>query len=308
MPPSVSVSFAQELRQLAMPVCQDNRNRQSISQMSSHVSSLLQLYRKAGIATGRSLRHGWIAMLALVGFALLFVGVSQVAGTLGIAGGFLLGALNALLVGATLSLIEHSLGGARSLQLHDIQESLGCYFWEVIGVGFVLWLPIMALDMGTQANPYGQFLSSAALLLLFILLNPAPEVIYQVRQDSPLDVLKTCYEFVLENWIEWFLPFGLLILPVVVSPSGLEQFIRLSSRLGRGAGLDFFQLLVLPFTVLGGWFAYLGIPADAHWILAILLTPPVAMSILLFRGHLFALLHGSSHRQREFARRFDNGR
>lgn len=290
---------------LAGPACQRDGIRRSISQMSSHVSSLFELYRQAFRSTARSLRHGWIVMLALVGFALLFVGVSQVAGSLGIAGGFLLGALNALLVGATLSLIEQSLGGARSLQLHDIQESLGCYFWEVIGVGFVLWLPIMALDMGTQANPYGQFLSSAALLLLFILLNPAPEVIYQVRQDSPLDVFKTCYEFVLENWIEWFLPFGLLILPVALSPSGLEQFLRLSSRLGRGAGLDFFQLLILPFTVLGGWFAYLGVPADAYWILAILLTPPVAMSILLFRGHLFALLRRSSHRQRLFAGRFE---
>lgn len=246
-------------------------------------------------------------MLALVGFACLFVGVSQVAGALGIAGGFLLGALNALLVGATLSLIEQSLGGARVLQMRDIIDSLGSYFWEVIGVGFVLWLPVMALDMGTQANPYGQFISSAALLLLFILLNPAPEVIYQVRHDSPLDVLKTCYEFVLENWIEWFLPFGLLVLPVVLSPSGLEQFVRLSSRLGRGAGLDFFQLLILPFTVIGGWFSYLGLPADAYWVLAILLTPPVAMSILLFRGHLFALLHGSSRRQRMFASRFNDG-
>lgn len=276
--------------------------------MSNQLSSLIDLYRQAIAATGRSLRHGWIAMIALVGFALIFVGVSQIAGSLGVAGGFLLGALNALLVGATLSLIEHSLGGARSLQLHDIQESLGCYFWEVIGVGFVLWLPVMALDMGTQANPYGQFLSSAALLLLFILLNPAPEVIYQVRHDSPLDVFKTSYEFVLENWIEWFVPFGLLILPVALSPSGLEQFVRLSSRLGRGAGLDFFQLLILPFTVLGGWFAYLGIPADAYWILAILLTPPVAMSILLFRGHLFALLRRSSHRQRLFAGRFEKDR
>ncbi|MCC6141116.1 MAG: hypothetical protein IT389_10950 [Nitrospira sp.] len=276
--------------------------------MSNQVSSLIDLYRQAGTATVRSLRHGWVAMVALVGFALLFVGVSQVAGSLGIVGGFLLGALNALLVGATLSLIEQSLSGARSLHLLDIQDSLGRYFWEVIGVGFVLWLPIMALDLGTQANPYGQFLSSAVLLLLFILLNPAPEVIYQVRQDSPLDVLKTCYEFVLENWIEWFVPFGLLILPVALSPSGFEQFIRLSSRLGRGAGLDFFQLLILPFTVIGGWFGYLGVSADVYWILAILLTPPVAMSILLFRGHLFALLHRSSRRQREFARRFDSGR
>lgn len=276
--------------------------------MQGQLGSVLTLYRRAVLSTLRSIQQGWIGMIALVGFALLFVGISRIAGPLGMAGGFILGAANALLVGATLHLIEQSLSGVRALQLHDIVDSLGHYFWDVIGVGFVLWLPVMALDMGTQANPYGQFLSAACLLLLFILLNPAPEVIYQVRHDSPLDVFKTCYDFVLENWIEWFLPFGLLILPVVLSPSGLGEFVRLSSRLGRGAGLDFFQLLILPFTVLGGWFAYLGLPADAYWILAIFLTPPVAMSILLFRGHLFAMLHGSSRRQRLFAERFHHDR
>ena len=276
--------------------------------MQGQLGSVLTLYRRAVLSTLRSIQQGWIGMIALVGFALLFVGISRIASPLGMAGGFVLGAANALLVGATLHLIEQSLSGVRALQLHDIVDSLGHYFWDVIGVGFVLWFPVMALDMGTQANPYGQFLSAACLLLLFILLNPAPEVIYQVRHDSPLDVFKTCYDFVLENWIEWFLPFGLLILPVVLSPSGLSEFVRLSSRLGRGAGLDFFQLLILPFTVLGGWFAYLGLPADAYWILAILLTPPVAMSILLFRGHLFAMLHGSSRRQRLFAERFHHDR
>ena len=276
--------------------------------MTNPLSSLIALYQEAFRSTGRSICRGWIAMIALVGFAALFVGISRIAGPLGMVGGFILGAANALLVGATLHLIEQSLSGARTLQFQDVFDSLGYYFWDVIGVGFVLWLPIMALDMGTQANPYGQFLSSACLVLLFILLNPAPEVIYQVRHDSPLDVFKTCYEFVLENWVEWFLPFGLLLLPVVLSSAGLREFVSLSSRLGRGAGLDFFQLLILPFTVLGGWFSYLGFPVDAYWILAILLTPPVAMSILLFRGHLFALLHKSSRRQRLFARGFGPGR
>ena len=104
--------------------------------------------------------------------------------------GFILGIVNALLVGATLRLIEQSLSGARSIQLKDVTESFGHYFWDVIGVGFVLWLPTMLLDMGMQANPYGQFLLSAFLLLVFILLNPAPEVIYQVRHDSTLNVLR----------------------------------------------------------------------------------------------------------------------
>jgi len=244
-------------------------------------------------------------MLALIVFAVLFLGAARLVGPLGMAGGFLLGMINALLVGATLRLIEQSLSGARPLRFTDVTESFGHYFWDVIGVGFVLWLPTMLLEMGMQANPYGQFLSSAFLLLVFILLNPAPEVIYQVRHNSPLDVFKTSYEFVVEHWIEWFLPFAILIMPVVLSPSGLQEFFSLSGLAGRGAGLNFFQMLMLPVTAIEGWLSYVGIDSGGQGIILILLTPPAAMAILLFRGHLFAALHGSSRRQRLFSRQFD---
>ncbi len=272
--------------------------------MGSLISATIDLYRQALSATGRSLTRSGVAILALIAFAVLFLGVSRIAAPLGIAGGFILGMVNALLVGATLRLIEQSLSGSRTLGFSDITESFGYYFWDIIGVGFVLWLPTMALDMGVQANPYGQFFSSAFLLLLFILLNPAPEVIYQIRHDSPLDVFKTAYEFVLEHWIEWFLPFVVLILPVILSPSGLLEFFSLSGRVGRGAGLDFFQLLMLPLTVVGGWLSYLGLDSGGQELLLLILTPPMAMAILLFRGHLFALLRGSSRRQRLFSHQF----
>lgn len=272
------------------------------------LTTTLQLYRQAMRSTGRSLQRGWVGMAAIVVFAMLFVAAASLARPLGMAGGFLLGAVNAVLVGATLRLIEQSLHAARTMGIQDVKDSFGHYFWDVIGVGFVLWLPTMALDMGTQANPYGQFISAAVLLLLFLLLNPAPEVIYQVRHDSPLEVFKTSYDFVLDHWVEWFLPFVVLILPVVLSPSGLQSFFAMSGRVGRGAGLDFFQILILPFTLLGGWLTYLGIHPDVQWLLVLLLTPPVAMGILLFRGHLFALLHGSSRRQRLFAGQLNTDR
>jgi hypothetical protein len=256
-------------------------------------------------ATGRSLAKSWVAMVALVVFAVLFLGAARIFGPFGIVGGLLLGIVNAVLVGATLRLIEQSLSGVRALRLTDVTESFGHYFWDVIGVGFVLWLPTMLLDMGMQANPYGQFISSAFLLLVFILLNPAPEVIYQVRHNSPLDVFKTSYEFVLEHWIEWFLPFAVLILPVLLSPTGLQEFFSLSELVGRGAGLNFFQILMLPVTAIGGWLSYVGIDSEGQGMILLLLTPPMAMAILLFRGHLFAALHGSSRRQRLFSRQFD---
>jgi len=272
--------------------------------MSDLARGTFALYQTAVQKTWQSLQRGWVTMIAVVGFAMILAVATQLAGSLGIAGGFLLGAVNALLVGATLSLIEQSIMFARRLTLQDIFDSFGHYFWDVIGVGFVLWLPLMALDMGTQTNPYGPFLSYAVLLLIFLLLNPAPEVIYQIRHDSPLDVFKSAYDFVLENWIEWFLPIAVLLLPIVLSPMGLRSFFALSGRAGRGAGLDFFQILILPFTVLESWLGYLGVASSVSWYLTLLLTPPLAVAIMLFRGHLFALLAGSSRRQRQFAAHF----
>jgi hypothetical protein len=272
------------------------------------LSATLHLYRQALQATWRSLMRSWVMVAALIGFALLFVGAARIVGSLGMIGGVLLGLVNALLVGATLRLIEQSLSAVRTIQFTDVTESVGHYFWDVIGVGFVLWLPMMALDMGTQANPYGGFVSSAVTLLLFILLNAAPEVIYQIRHDSPLDVFKASYEFVLEHWIEWFLPFAILALPIVVSPSGIQEFFNLSTGIGRGAGLNFFQLLLLPFTLIGGWMSYVGLDPNAQWVFLLLLTPLVATTALLFRGHLFALLRSSTRRQRMFAHRVEGDR
>ncbi len=263
--------------------------------MTGIVRATIELYRRALRATLKSFARSWLSAVAVVIFAGLMVVATSVAAPLGMIGGFILGAVNALLIGATLGLIEQAVAGARRMTFQDIWDSFGRYFGDVIGVGFVLWVPIMVLDRGMAANPNGPFLAAAIFMLLFILLNPAPEVIYQARPHSPLDVIRESYEFVLENWIEWFLP-----LAVLVAPLGLSFFFGISGRLGRGAGLDFFQVLVLPFTLLTAWLGYLGLPETAGSALVMLLTPPLAVAMLIFRGHLFAALHGSSRRQRMF--------
>ncbi|MEW6545071.1 MAG: hypothetical protein AB1411_15865 [Nitrospirota bacterium] len=266
--------------------------------MTEILRATLRLYQNALRATVQSFLRSWVLVIAVVLFGAAMVLATSIVAPLGLIGGFILGAVNALLIGATLGLIEQAVGSPRRLGFHDIWESLGQHFWDVIGLGFVLWVPMMLLEKGLAANPNGPFLAAAIFLLLFILLNPAPEVIYQVRHDSPLDVIRESYEFVLDNWIEWFLP-----LAVVVAPFGLSFFFGISGRLGRGAGLDFFQILILPFTLLTAWLSYLGLPDLASSGLVVLLTPPVAVAMLIFRGHLFAALHGSSRRQRLFRQR-----
>ena len=269
--------------------------------MVNQLAAAFDLYRQALRKTWHSLRQGWLTIVAVVAFLFLLLMAQQIAAPLGMAGGFLLGAVNALLVGMTLSLIEQGVSYARAITVQDVFDSVGHYFWDVIGVGFVLWIPLMALDMATQQNSNGQLISYAVMLLIFILLNPAPEIIYQVPHDSPLDVFKRAYDFVLENWIEWFLPIAILMLPLVAAPGGLKSFFDLSHLVGRGAGLHFSQLLIVPFAILESWLSSLGVPPDLAQYLILLFTPPLAVSILLFRGHLFASLSRSSHRQRQFA-------
>ncbi len=266
--------------------------------MTEFVSATLQLYRQTWLATWRSLTRNWLLVPAVVILTVLLYVATGMAMAFGMLGGLLLGVANAFAVGALLGLLEQAVLGARPMIWRDLRDAAGRYFWDVITVGFIVWVPLQILELGMQANPYGPAIVSAVLLLLFILLNPIPELIYQGRSGASLEILKDSYDFVLENWVEWFLPVA-----VVFAPFGLSFFFSISSGSGRLPGLDFLQLLGLPFAVLSQWFQYLGLSSSIAGVLVLCLTPVGAVLMMLFRGHLYKALTGSSRRQRLFQRR-----
>jgi len=266
--------------------------------MQGFFQATVRLYQQALLASIQSFTRAWILIPVLMAFALGLVIVTSLIGSLGMIGGFILGALNALVIGTTLSLTEQVVLGARRVTWQDIPHSMGQYFWDVISVGFMVWFPMLFLEMGLQANPYQPLIATAVFFLVFVLLNPVPEVIYQSRSGSALDVVRESYEFVVENWIEWFLPVA-----IVFAPFGFTFFFQMSSQAGRRGGLDFWHLLTLPFTVLSEWLSFLGISSDMSFLIVLVLTPIVTVFMLLFRGHLFAALHRTSRRQRMFQSR-----
>ena len=266
--------------------------------MADFIWATIQLYRQAAQATLISFARSWILTFVVIIFTVLMIIVASLVAPLGMVGGLLLGAANAFVIGATLNLTEQAVLGSRSIRWSDIPQSAGQYFWDVISVGFLVWFPLLILQMALQVNPYQSVLTTAVFLLVFLLLNPVPEVIYQVRHGSAIDVIRESYEFVLENWIEWFLP-----LAVVLAPFGVSFFLKISSEAGRRGGLDFFQLLTLPFNLLTNWLGYFGVSGSVSSVLVLLFTPVISVLILIFRGHLFAALHGTRRRQRLFRAR-----
>jgi len=266
--------------------------------MQGFLQATVRLYHQSLLATLHSFRQSYILIPVMVAFALGLALITSIIAPLGMFGGLILGAVNALLIGTTLSLTEQAIRNTRQLQWRDVPKSMGQYFWDVISVGFMVWFPLVFLEMGLPANPYQPLITTAVFFLMFVLLNPVPEVIYQSRKGSALEIVQESYEFVLENWIEWFLPVA-----IALAPFGLSFFFQISSQAGRRGGLDFWHLITLPFTVLSQWLSLLGMSSNVSFIIVLIVTPIVTVLILLFRGHLFAALHRSSRRQRMFQAR-----
>jgi len=154
---------------------------------------------------------------------------------------------------------------ARSrVKLDEFGRSIGAYFWSVANLFFVFWIASLIISV---AVPPGQRMLFSQLLVLaaVILLNAAPEVIYQRGSYGGLETARRCIQFLQANWIEWGIPNLLLLAAWWFTPGDLLGMFGTV-----GAVLT---------SVLEGALLHLG---------------------MVFRGYLFAALDGSSHRQRMY--------
>jgi len=139
----------------------------------------------------------------------------------------------------------------------------------VMNVLFVLWIAQLLLGMVLGSMPNGGVIQMGVTLVLFVLLNATPEVIYQRRLWNGMDVIMGSVNFIQENWIEWFIP---------------------NLAFGAAAYFGVGPLTSLFTMALGG----LGL------IVAGVIIGALLMPVMVFRGHLFQELDSGGARSRRF--------
>jgi hypothetical protein len=231
------------------------------------VQVTLWMYALALRRSWESVCKNWIVSFAPLAYAfILWLTVSIVA-PLGIIGGLILGLVSQACVSSGLYLIENVVRMGKT-NFDDFAKGFTVYLWELLRILFILWIPRRIISMVLMDTPNGALILFLIEIALYILLNPVPEFIYQTR-TSGIELLGASYNFIVENWIEWFIPNIALT---------LLGYLLLSALSLLTLGLPGFgQFFIVSFG-LGLCLSY----------------------IMVFRGFLFAELNGTTRRSRAY--------
>jgi hypothetical protein len=233
----------------------------------STVQATLWIYAKALRRSWESLLKNWVVSFAPFAYAALLSILAFIVASLGIIGGLVLGLASQACISSGLHLIKNIVESGRA-DLKDFINGFTVYLWELLGIAFILWIPMRVLAMALASAPNGGLIFALIQIAIYILLNPIPELIYQTRA-SGLGLISESYNFIVENWLEWLLPnivltiAGYLILNILNAittglPGVVQVFII---AVGMGLCVSYF---------------------------------------MIFRGFLFAELYGSTRRSRAY--------
>ena len=225
------------------------------------------LYSAALLRSWQCVRKNWIVSFAPLAYGIVLSGAGMVVWRFGIIGGLLMGLIAQACVSSGLHLIGNMVNSGKA-DLDDFLRGFTVYLWELLGIAFILWIPMRLAAMALAGVPNGGLIYLMIQIALYVFLNPVPELIYQSR-TSGLELLSASYSFIVENWIEWFIPnivltiLGYFLLQLVAAlvvglPGFMQSFVQV---FGLGLCLTYF---------------------------------------MVFRGFLFVELHGTTRRSREY--------
>jgi hypothetical protein len=236
----------------------------------SVVIAYLRLYADCLRKTFRGIAKSPWALLLPVVLIWVYNTLGLLLGQIPLLGGFLIVFAMAAMGSSYLYFLGEIVSDAR-VSLRELRVSVGKYFWSIMNLLFVLWIADLLLSPVFRSKPNGPLFNLIYVLALLILLNPVPEVICQRGTYGGLASVQSSLAFIQENWIEWFIPnLPFMALGVIYWVPSLAIHLGIFPSLG-------------PIPLLGE--VILG--ACLH-------------AAMVFRGHLFEALVGTSHRQRMY--------
>lgn len=242
----------------------------------------LQIYADCAYKAYLDALRNWPFILGSLGLYFAYILTINLLAPFGPAGGILVGFIHAVLLSMYYLWLSESIS-RNKLTFKDLLQFDYGLFSNVIGVAFIIW--IMEYMLATLLKGQNQdWILACFELGILLIFNAIPEVVYIQRNDS-LNALAETYRFIQRNWIEWFIPFVLLLAPIIY----LSPIYILIDLASISPFVPAISLIIVPMFVFPS-FQYL----------ALMIGIILMNWFMIFRGHLFRELESGSRRQRAF--------
>ncbi len=251
----------------------------------------LKIYQRAASRACAGCLLNWRMLFVHLGGLALFAVLGGAAQLMGpIAGGFAAGLLLAVLLGAYFFTVSGAVL-LEKLEFIEIKSRGFSLFAPVLSVLFSFFLLSIAVNL-VFAQGGSAWIAAVFNLLIAVFFNPLPEIIY-LHPSRALDMFSESIEFIMENFIEWYLPFVLLLLPVALfRPEALLAVGIAAATTNPFRFLEKFILLFGDFSLL----------LHSAGVIMVLLV--CCYFVFAFRGALYRELSASTRRKRIYQERF----
>lgn len=259
----------------------------SSSDLTLAIKATLEIYKECVINATRGLVQNWILLVGTVACLIVFSILLPVFGQFGRVGGFMLGLLFDALLALHYSWLSETVS-KNKLRWRSLLEFDWGLFIAIISVSFILYI-VWLVTFPFSQQPDARAAIIIVQLLIVFLFNAIPESIYIHRSES-IAAFSLAASFTKENWIEWYLPFVILLLPWIwIGGHPVEVLLTISMLSPLMPGviiiLGLSELLPNSAAIIGYYgFLVVGVSLST-WF-------------MLFRGFLFKELSSGSRRRR----------
>ena len=226
--------------------------------------------------TIKAITVNWKIFLVGMAYFVLSLLILQIAARAWILSGLIIAVFQSAMISDFLYLMEQIIKKGK-FTMDDFKEGFKVYIWKAYSVLILFWFVRYGLSLffgwALSASIGGISLWFIIEIIVFLALNPLPEVMYQ-KYNQGFDMISGAFEFIKENWIEWFIPNVLIAIMLYWM----------------------FGLAMKPFNAVSG---ILINGAEAVTVMAVMITLPLVFSFfMIYRGFLFRILDRSTRRKR----------
>lgn len=247
------------------------------------MKDLIYLNKSSFNKTVKSLRKNWMIIFTGIIYTFLNIAIFSLVnifltGILSILSGIVVAIITSAFISNYLYLLFNVINYDR-LSVQTFKDGFKYFLWKIYGVLFIAYLGSYLL--GIVSNILGNLsfiINIVIYAVILILLNPLPETIY-LKSYSSWESVQSTFEFMQENWLNWLLP--------NIVFHGVLYFIT-------GNILTNIFTTHLSFNMIFG----------IRNIVLYVLGQGLFSFIMIYRGHLYKLLSGSTRRKRMFMNKY----